>query len=56
MEAGHDLAIKVYKKTIELPVEEKYGIAAQMRRAAYSIPSNFAEGCGRNGDVREGYL
>ncbi|MGK9117523.1 four helix bundle protein [Olivibacter jilunii] len=47
---GHDLAIKVYRSTIGLPVEEKYGITAQMRRAAYSIPSNFAEGCGRIGD------
>jgi len=34
----------VYKITASFPDEEKYGLRAQMRRAAVSIPSNIAEG------------
>jgi four helix bundle protein len=33
------------------PKEETYGITAQMRRAAASVPMNIAEGCGRLGDA-----
>jgi four helix bundle protein len=39
----------VYELTAGFPVEERYGLAQQMRRAAVSIPSNLAEGAGRNG-------
>jgi len=34
----------VYKITASFPDEEKYGLRAQMRRVAVSIPSNIAEG------------
>ena len=37
----------IYPVTREFPIEEKYGLAAQMRRSAVSIASNIAEGCGR---------
>jgi four helix bundle protein len=39
----------LYELTAGFPVEERYGLAQQMRRAAVSIPSNIAEGAGRNG-------
>ena len=42
-----DLAQAVYLQTAEFPLEERYGLTAQMRRAAVSIPSNIAEGQGR---------
>lgn len=38
------LAAAVYQATETFPVREHYGLAAQMRRAAVSIPSNIAEG------------
>jgi four helix bundle protein len=45
---GIDLVVDVYKATANLPKEEKYGLTSQMRRCAVSIPSNIAEGAGRN--------
>jgi four helix bundle protein len=43
-----DLFIRVHKLTLEsFPALERYGLAAQMRRAAYSVPANIAEGFAR---------
>ena len=44
------LAKDVYILTQKFPREELYGLTAQVRRAAISIPSNIAEGSGRNSD------
>ena len=44
------LALMVYRATSRFPSSERYGMVAQMRRAAVSIGSNIAEGCGRHGD------
>jgi four helix bundle protein len=41
---GIALAKLIYQLTSKLTAEEKFGMVPQMRRAAFSIPSNIAEG------------
>jgi len=45
-----DLTVDVYKATAGFPSDERYGLTSQSRRSAVSIPSNIAEGAGRNSD------
>jgi len=40
----------VYLALAEFPNDEKYGLSSQIKRSAISIPSNIAEGAGRNTD------
>ena len=50
-EKAHQLVLAVYHTTASFPRDETYGLTAQIRRSASSIPSNIAEGCGRDGDA-----
>ena len=46
-ERSHDLTLRIYELTSQFPREEIYGLTSQIRRACASIPTNIAEGCGR---------
>ena len=45
-----DLIMMVYKLTDKFPGKEKFVLTTQINRSAISIPSNIAEGAGRNSD------
>jgi four helix bundle protein len=45
-----DLAEQIYRETEKFPKHELYGLVSQLRRAAVSVPSNIAEGKGRQTD------
>jgi four helix bundle protein len=50
-----ELVTEIYRNTRAFPKEELYGLVSQLRRATVSIPSNIAEGHGRNskGEFRQ---
>ncbi len=50
--AAHALALGVFEVTRTWSKEERFGLTAQIRRAAFSVPVNLVEGSGRRG-VRE---
>jgi len=46
---AHAFVLALYKKTVEFPRQEIYGLTSQMRRAAVSIAANIAEGFAKRG-------
>ena len=50
--ASQALAVITYRVTSKFPSAERFGLTAQMRRAAVSIASNIAEGAGRGSDAQ----
>ena len=48
---SHSLTLEVYKATENFPKHEIYGLTSQIQRAVVSIPTNIAEGCGKDSDA-----
>ena len=45
---SHSVVLDIYRATQRFPASERYGITAQLRRAAVSAPTNIAEGAKRS--------
>ncbi len=45
---AHQMTLEIYRITASFPKDEQFGLVSQMRRAAASIPTNIAEGAGRD--------
>jgi four helix bundle protein len=50
-EKSHRLVLAIYEATKPFPKNELYGITSQIQRAAVSVPTNIAEGCGKDSDA-----
>ena len=49
-EKAHGFVLAVYQATAGFPSEERFGLTREVRRSATSVPSNIAEGCGRESE------
>jgi four helix bundle protein len=47
---AHRFVLDVYQQSRSFPPDERFGLAAHLRKSAISVPSNIAEGCGREGE------
>lgn len=42
---GHNLTLSIYRISEKFPKAEMFGLQSQLRRSAYSIPTNIGERC-----------
>lgn len=50
-EKAHAITLAIYKVTQKFPKHELYALTSQIQRATASIPTNIAEGCGKDSDA-----
>ena len=48
---AHQLVLDIYRCAQVFPPDERFGLKAHIQKSAMSIPSNIAEGCGRQSDT-----
>lgn len=53
---AHELSLRTYRTSLGIDWRLYSGLAAQMQRAAFSIPMNIAEGCGRSSSRQFGHF
>ena len=46
---SHQLALAIHRQTASWPKDERFGLTAQIRRSAFSVPANLVEGQARRG-------
>jgi four helix bundle protein len=47
---AHRFVLDVYQQSRSFPSDERFGLTAHLRKSATSVPSNIAEGCGRDSE------
>lgn len=47
---AHRFVLDIYQHSLSLPSDERFRLTSHLRKSATSVPSNIAEGCGREGE------